>query len=61
MEINSKTIKSILADIDVKRETARINQERGMYYKFYVDSLKSHLEGMDLNQEIEEYDSDEFE
>ena len=61
LNVNSKTIKSVLADIGVKRKTARINNTPNMYYEFLVDDLKSQLESMNLNEEIEEFNDDDFE
>lgn len=56
-----KMIKSILGDIGITKQKKQIGKERHHYYVIDPVELAEQLEDMQLDEEVEEFDEDEFE
>ena len=61
IQTNFKLVKSLLADIEIKREQVKINGVNDKYYIFNKNNIEEMLKHMELNKDVIEYDSDEFE
>ena len=61
IKTNFKLVKSLLADIEINKRQIKINKENGDYYVFNKDKIKEHLKHMDLEEDILEYNDDDFE
>ncbi len=61
IKTNFKTIKALLADIGINKKKIKINKENADYYVFNKDKIKEHLKHMDLEEDILEYNDDDFE
>ena len=56
-----KLIKSILADIGINKKQVKINKNNSDYYVIDTEELKDQLASHNLDEEIEEFDDDDFE
>ena len=61
IKTNYKLVKSLLSDIEIKKEQIKINGINNKYYIFNKNNIDEMLKHMELNKAIIEYDSDEFE
>ena len=61
LKINSKTIKAILGDIGIKKKSVRIEGCPNDYYVVNPEDLSEQLKDMNLDDDIEEFDDDDFE
>lgn len=60
IDINFKTIKSILTDINIKKEQVKIGSQNNKYYIIDVEDLEEQLEHLNLEEEVIEIDEDDF-
>ena len=61
IKTNFKLVKSLLADIEINKRQIKINNENSDYYVFNKDKIKEHLKHMNLEEDILEYNDDDFE
>jgi hypothetical protein len=61
MKPNYKVVKSILADIGINKKCVRIGKTPLNHYVIDKDELEEQLKDMMVDEEIEEFDEDDFE
>ena len=61
IKTNFKTVKSLLSDIEINKKQVKINGINNDYYVFNKENIEEHLKHMNLNEDVLEFDEDEFE
>lgn len=61
IKITYRLVKSLLADIDIDKKQVKINGENNDYYIFNKEIIKNRLEHYNFDNEVLEYDDDDFE
>ena len=56
-----KIVKTILADIGITKQQKKINGHNNDYYVIDIDELRDQLSTYNLDEQIEEYNDDDFE